>query len=82
MKVRLFTLSKGLEIIENVVAIRIKSKDYNLLILKDYVSHLGEIHGTLEIETENDLIEYNNINASFMNDDNVFSVIFDEESHD
>ena len=67
MIVRLFTLQKGLEIIENVIAIRIKSRDYNLLILKDYVSHLGEIHGKLEIETDNDTIEYNDINASFMN---------------
>ena len=82
MIVRLFTLKNGLEIIENVVAVRIKSKDYNLLILKDYVSHLGEIHGTLEIETETDTIEYKDINASFMNDNNVFSVIFDEAYHD
>lgn len=78
MIVRMFTLKNGLEIIENVVAIRIKSSDYNLLILKDYISLLGEIHGSLEIETETEVKEYNNINASFMNDNNVFNAIFDE----
>lgn len=82
MIVRLFTLKNGLEKITDVVAIRIKSKDYNLLILKDYVSILGEIHGTLEIEKENDTIVYDSIHASFMNDNNVFSVIFDEGYHD
>lgn len=82
MIVRLFTLEKGLELIENVVAIRIKSKDYNLLILKDYISLLGEVHGLLEIETENDTISFDNVNANFMNDNNVFSVVFDEANND
>lgn len=81
MKVRIFNLRNGLDIIDNVVAIRINSKDYNLLILKDYVSLLGEIHGDLEIETDSDTIKYSNVNANFMNDNNVFSIIFDEEYH-
>ena len=82
MKVRIFTLEKGLEVIDDVVAIRIKSKDYNLLILKDYVSLLGEIHGSLEIEKEDDTIKFDNINANFMNDNNIFSIIFDEDKND
>jgi len=78
MIVRIFTLSKGLEIIENVLAIRIVGKDYNLLILKDYVSLLGEIEGSLEIELENETKKFENIKACFMNDNNVFSIVFDE----
>lgn len=82
MIVKLFTLKKGLEIVENVLAIRIKSTDYNLLILKDYISLLGEIHGSLEIETENDVKEFNNIDANFINHDNTFSIIFDGDYND
>ena len=82
MIVKLFTLKKGLEIVENVLAIRIKSTDYNLLILKDYISLLGEIHGDLEIETENDVKEFNNIDANFINHDNTFSIIFDGDYND
>lgn len=78
MIVKIFTLRKGLEVLENVIAIRIKSKNYNLLILKDYISLLGEIEGELEIEFENDTIKYENIKANFINDNNTFSVIFDE----
>ena len=51
MIVRIFTLKKGLELIEDVIAIRIKSEETNLLILKDYISLLGKINGDLEIET-------------------------------
>ena len=82
MIVKLFTLKKGLEIVENVLAIRIKSTDYNLLILKDYISLLGEIHGSLEIETENDVKEFNNIDSNFINHDNTFSIIFDGDYND
>ena len=78
MIVKIFTLKNGLDVYENVIAIRIKSKDYNLLILKDYVSLLGEIDGELEIEFENETKKFENIKASFMNDNNTFSVIFDE----
>ena len=82
MIVRIFTLKNGLEVLENVVAIRIKSKEYNLLILKDYVSLLGEIEGELEIELENEVKKFENIKASFMNDNNCFSIIFDEDIDD
>ena len=78
MIVKIFTLKNGLEVLENVIAIRIKSKEYNLLILKDYVSLLGEIDGELEIEFENETKKFENLKASFMNDNNTFSVIFDE----
>ena len=80
MIVRIFSLKKGLEIIENVIAIRIKSKDYHLLILKDYVSHIGEIHGDLEIELENDILSFSEIDAMFINDNNIFNVIYEEEN--
>ena len=79
MIVCIFSLKKGLEIIENIIAIRIKSKDYHLLILKDYVSHIGEIHGDLEIELENYLLSFNEIDALFINYNNIFNVIYEKE---
>ena len=82
MIVKIFTLKKGLELIEDVIAIRIKSEETNLLILKDYISLLGKINGDLEIETSDNTITFNNIKANFMNDNNTFSVIIDDEYHD
>ena len=79
MIVKMYTLKNGLEIFNDVVAIRIKNKDYNLLILKDYISLLGEIHGYFEIEFENEVKKYENLNACFMNNNNVFSIIIDRE---
>ena len=51
MIVNVYTFKDGIQTFNEVTAIRIKSKDYNLLILKDYLAIVGEIDGDIEIET-------------------------------
>ena len=78
MIVKEFTLQKGLEVIENVAAIRIKSKEYNLLILKDYFPLIGEIDGDLEIElSDGNKLFHNYIKAYYVVENNVFSVLIE-----
>ncbi len=79
MIVKIFTLKKGLRKIEDVSAIRIKSKDYNLLILKDYVAIMGRIDGDFSIEINDSIIEYKNVDAYYVNSNNEFNVIIDGE---
>ena len=79
MIVKIFTLKKGLRKIDGVSAIRIKSKDYNLLILKDYVAIMGRIDGDFSIEINNNIIEYKNVDAYYVNSNNEFNVIIDGE---
>ena len=71
-KVKIFSLSKGLEIVDNIRLIRIKSKDYNLLLMPGYVSILGEIEGNIEFELDNDKISYEDITAYYVNSDDMF----------
>ncbi len=78
MQVKLFSLSEGLSIIDNVEVIRIKSKDYNLLIMKDYMPILGEIKGNIEILGSNIEKKLENISGYYMNTNNVFSLIVKE----
>lgn len=79
MIVKIFTLKKGLRKLEDVSAIRIKSKDYNLLILKDYISIMGRITGEFSIEVNDDIIEYKDVDAYYVNSNNEFNVIIDGE---
>lgn len=79
MIVKIFTLKKGLRKLEDVSAIRIKSKDYNLLILKDYIAIMGRITGEFSIEVNDDIIEYKDVDAYYVNSDNEFNVIIDGE---
>ena len=80
MIVKVFTLKNGLEVIENVAAVRIKSKDYNLLILKDYLPFIGKIDGDLEIETvDGGKKSYYCIKAYFVVENNECSVLIEGE---
>ncbi|MBQ8131411.1 MAG: hypothetical protein IJ193_02880 [Bacilli bacterium] len=78
IKVKIFSLESGLEILENVKVIRIKSKDYNLLIMPDYMPLLGEIQGNIDFENSENQKSLKNINGYYMNTNNEFSLIVRE----
>ena len=50
--VKVFNLSQGLVIFNDIKIIRIKSEDYNLLIMPNYMPLLGEVKGNIDIESE------------------------------
>ncbi len=77
-KVKIFSLSKGIEVIENVRLIRIKSRDYNLLLMPGYMSILGEIDGSIEMEMDSDSIRYDKIVAYYVHSNNEFLLLLKE----
>ena len=79
MLVKIFTLKNGLETIEDATAVRILSKDYNLLILKDYVANIGKIEGAIEIEHDGETTRMDNIVAYYLCNDNVFNLMLEGE---
>lgn len=79
MIVKIYSLKRGLEVLEAVKAIRIKSDTYNLLIMKDYMPIIGEIRGGFWVETETDTLALEDIQAYYVNQNNVFEIIIKEE---
>ena len=78
IKVRIFDLGKGLVEYEHMKVIRIISKDYNLLIMEDYLPIIGEIDGSVDIKNEEIELNYKNIKAFYMNSGNVFNLMIKE----
>ena len=78
MKVRIFDMEHGLVEYENVKTIRIVSRNYNLLIMKDYLSVIGEIVGSVDIKGENVDLSFKQIKAFYMNNKNVFNLMIEE----
>ena len=78
IKVRIFDLEKGLIEYEHIKVIRIISKDYNLLIMQDYLPIIGEIDGSIDIKNEEIELNYKEINAFYMNSGNVFNLMIKE----
>ena len=77
--VKIFTLKDGLEVVENVSAVRLISNDYNLLILKDYVAIIGKVEGTIEIESEGGTKKLDNTIAYYVSHNNVFNLMIEGE---
>ena len=78
MRVRIFSLDRGLVEYEHIKVIRIVSKDYNLLVMQDYLPILGEIEGSVDIKNEDIEINYKQIKAFYMNSGNVFNLMIKE----
>ncbi len=78
IRVRIFDMEHGLKEYEDVKTIRIISKDYNLLIMKDYLSVIGEIVGSVDIKGDNVDLSFKQIKAFYMNSKNVFNLMIEE----
>ena len=78
IKVKVFDIKNGLRVYENIKIIRIISKDYKLLIMKDYLPIIGEIDGSVDIKNENIDLSFKDIRAFYMNSDNVFNLMIKE----
>lgn len=78
IKVRIFDMDHGLREYENIKIVRIISKDYNLLIMKDYLPIIGEIEGSVDIKNDEVDISFKDIKAFYMNSSNVFNLMIKE----
>ena len=78
IKVRIFDMKHGLREYEDIKIIRIISKDYNLLIMKDYLPIIGEIEGSVDIKNDEVDLSFKNIKAFYMNSENVFNLMIKE----
>ena len=78
IKVKVFDIRNGMRVYDNIKIIRIISKDYNLLIMKDYLPIIGEIEGSVDIKNDVVSESFKNIKAFYMNSDNVFNLMIKE----
>jgi len=67
----------GLKQYENIRMIRVKSRDYNLLIMEDYLPVIGEIDGFVEIIFDDETIKLTDIHGYYMHKKNKFSLLIE-----
>lgn len=77
---KISSFENGLTEINNIQAIRLISKNYNLLIMIDFQSTLGEVEeGKIEFICADNVHEYKDINGYYVLKNNVFSLLINEE---
>ena len=81
IKVRIFDIENGLREYKDIKIIRIISKDYNLLIMKDYLPIIGEIEGSVDIKNDDINLSFKDIKAFYMNSNNEFNLMIKEENY-
>ena len=78
IKVRISDIENGLREYKDIKIIRIISKDYNLLIMKDYLPIIGEIEGSVDIKNDEVNLSFKDIKAFYMNSNNEFNLMIKE----
>lgn len=81
-QVRVFELNHGLTVYDEIKLVRITSKDYNLLIMVDYLPILGEFNGNIDIKGNNIDLSLKNIKGFYMNSNNVFNLMINEGDYE
>lgn len=76
---KILNIKTGLVVYDDIKFIKIVSKDYNLLIMQDYLPIIGEIDGNIRIEKTDKAIELDNIKGYFMHKKNQFNLFIKEE---
>ena len=82
IKVKVFDIRNGMRVYDNIKIIRIISKDYNLLIMKDYLPIIGEIEGSVDIKNDEINLSFKDIKAFYMNSNNEFNLMIKEGSYE
>ena len=54
------------------------SNDYNLLIMQDYLPIIVKIEGSVDINSKQIELNYQNIKAFYMNSNNIFNLMIKE----
>lgn len=78
IKVNILDINSGLLEYDDVIYVKIKCKDNQLLIMKDYLAIIGEINGDLELNTPNGLIKFEKIIGYYMHRHNQFNLFIKE----
>ena len=78
-QVKVLSMKNGLIEYDDVQFIKIVSKDYNLLIMQDYLPIIGELDGSIDIKGEDINLSFPKIKAFYMNSNNVFNLMVKED---
>ena len=79
IKVSLLNVKYGLIEYDDVIHIKIKSKNYNLIIMKDYLPVIGEIEGDVEIERFEKNIKLEGIVGYYVHKHNQFDLFIKDK---
>lgn len=80
MRARIIDEVNGLQYLDNVRLIRLKSKTYKLLIMEDFAATLGQIEGDITFLCGDREVVFDNIQGYYKHQHNEFSLLIHEDT--
>ena len=77
----MLSLSGGMKTYENVSMVRIVSRDYNILILKDYMPTIGKVKGSVQIVGKDIMKSLDDIEGYYVFRQNQFELLIEEDKY-
>ena len=77
IQARIIDYQNGLRVLSSVQGVRIRSRDYVLLIMEDYLPAIGKIDGTVTFLTENGEETYTGISGFYKHQHNEFTLLIE-----
>lgn len=81
MRVKVMGMEQGFRLYENISVVYLKSREYQLMIMADYVPTFGRIEGEVILVSKDREIRIRNANGFFMMRKNVFELLMKEERY-
>lgn len=79
MIVKVYDFDQGMQLFENIQIVRLKSKDYTLLIMPDFIPTIGELNGDISVVGEQDSKEWKDVIGYYVVRHNIFELILKDE---
>lgn len=79
IQARVSDFPHGLRVYEGIKLVRIRSKDYTLLIMEDYFPIIGKVYGHVELVVEDDLVDLGEVKGFFLHRSNEFSLLIEQQ---
>lgn len=76
INVELLNIQKDVVKYDDVKFIKIKSKKYNLIIMRDYLPIIGEVDGNIEIGREKENVKLEKVRGYYMHKHNKFNLFY------
>ena len=78
IQARISDFEHGLRVFDGVKLVRIRSREYSLLIMEDYFPSMGSVHGRVDLVTDEDEIPLGGVHGFFLHRDNEFSLLVEQ----
>lgn len=77
---RVIDEEKGLRLITGVSVVRVRSKEYNLLIMEDYLPALGKVDGSVTFLTRDEEYHLEGVKGFYKHQHNEFTLLLEKQA--